>query len=224
MIDENYILEIYKNKVKLPPSYFKKYEKVPNCPIQSWNYEWGDHDFPRVWSVLDFKEWMNKYKINIDNLGCTCNSDPEIEFIQPKNKHILQYPPNDLHTLNISNFFDFFIFNQTIEHLHNPFLAVKNIYNSLKINGYVFTSVPTINIPHSTPIHFNGYNPMGLAMLFINCGFEVIEIGQWGNYNYIKQLWDTHMWPGYNQLNIDGFVPNEEKNVCQCWILAQKKK
>ena len=101
-------------------------------------------------------------------------------------------------------------------------MAVKNIYNTIKPGGYVFTSVPTLNIPHSTPIHFNGFNPMGLAMLFMSCGFEVIEIGQWGNYEYISKLWNKHSWPGYDELNHGGKVTNEEQNVCQCWILAKK--
>jgi len=63
---------------------------------------------------------------------------------------------------------------------------------------------------------------MGLAMLFKTANFEVIEIGQWGNYDYITQLWGTHDWPGYDKLNKNNIVTNEEKNVCQCWILARK--
>jgi 2-polyprenyl-3-methyl-5-hydroxy-6-metoxy-1,4-benzoquinol methylase len=52
------------------------------------------------------------------------------------------------------NEFDFFIFSQTLEHLYNPFEAVKQIYEIVKPGGYVFTSVPTLNIPHM--IHING--------------------------------------------------------------------
>ena len=63
--------------------------------------------------------------------------------------------------------FDFFLFSQTIEHLYNPHLAIRNIRNAMKPSGLVFTSVPTINIPHMTPVHFGGYTPMGLASMFI---------------------------------------------------------
>ena len=131
------------------------------------------------------------------------------------------YPPYDLHdiSLNIKNEFDFFLFNQTIEHLYNPFEALKQINNIVKPGGYVFTSVPTINIPHNTPIHFNGFTPMGLAMLFKSANFEIIEIGQWGNLEYITKMFSTHDWPGHNALKN---ITNEEKNVCQCWILAKK--
>jgi len=63
---------------------------------------------------------------------------------------------------------------------------------------------------------------MGLAMLFKSVGFEIIEIGQWGNFDYIKRLWGTHSWPGYDTIHSYGKVTNEESNCCQCWILAKK--
>jgi len=216
------IHKLYIDKVKLPNSYFKKYEHVPPCPVKAWNYVWGNNDFPRVWTILDFKEWVEKYNIKSESLAYTCASDLELEFIESTKKTHLNYPPYDLHLLDMKEEFDFFLFNQTIEHLYNPFMAMENIYNSLKSGGYVFTSVPTINIPHMTPIHFNGYTPMGLAMLFKSVGFEIVEIGQWGNFEYIQNLWGTHSWPGFNNLNSNGKVTNEESNVCQCWILAKK--
>jgi len=219
------IVKIYNEKVKLPDSYFKKYENLPKCPVRMWDYNWGNHDFPRVWCVLDFIEWIKKYNITIQHLGYTCNIDPELEFLIPLRYTLVSYPPYDLHTISNyinKNEFDFFLFNQTIEHLHNPFEAIKQIYNIVKPGGYVFTSVPTLNIPHITPIHFNGYTPMGLAMLFKSANFEILEIGQWGNFNYISKLWSTHKWPGYDELNNNNIVENDERNVCQCWILARK--
>jgi hypothetical protein len=72
------------------------------------------------------------------------------------------------------------------------------------------------------PFHFNGYLPLGLAMLFKSAGFEVVEVGQWGNLDYVKQLWQTHSWPDVKALEKNGIVTNEKKNVCQCWILARK--
>ena len=69
-----------------------------------------------------------------------------------------------------------------------------------------------------TPIHYNGYNPMGLALLFLSTGFEIIEIGQWGNYDYISKLFWRHFWPDSTQVS----HVNEERNVAQCWILAKK--
>jgi len=217
---ENEIRELYYNKVKLPDSYFNKYKTLPDCPVKKYNYQWNGKDFPRNRCILDFIEWVNKYDIKIENLGYT-HDDPELEFIYPINKTLVSYPEYDLH--NISNFFnsefDFFLFNQTLEHLYNPFQCVQEIYKILKPGGYVFTSVPTLNIPHMVPIHFNGFTPMGLAMLFKTANFEIIEIGQWGNFEYLAKLFSTHCWPSNEDLNNTN---NEERNVCQCWILAKK--
>jgi SAM-dependent methyltransferase len=224
MFTDDELQKIYLEKVKLPDTYFQKYTNVPPCPVKAYNYNWGSKDFPRTWCILDFIEWSKKYNFNIDHLGYTCESDPELEFIQPKQKTLLSYPPYNLHTIanHYKDEFDFFLFNQTIEHLYNPFEAVKQIYQIVKPGGYVFTSVPTVNIPHLMPFHFNGFTPFGLAMLFKTANFEIVEMGQWGNFKYISNLWQNHSWPGYEQLNTNNFISNEEKNACQCWILAKK--
>ena len=218
---ENELMSIYVRYVKKSGNYFNKYSTIPRCPVRIWNYSWVGHDIPRNFAILDFIEWTNKYSIHLgDELGITCTIDPELEFISYKNTTLLEYPPYDLHNdySNLHNKFDFFIFNQTIEHLYNPFMAWENIDKYVKPGGYVFTSVPTINIPHSTPIHYNGYNPMGLALLFHSTGFNIVETGQWGNYDYITKLFNQHSWPDTSQVS----HANEERNVAQCWILARR--
>jgi hypothetical protein len=225
MFSEAEIVALYEQKVKKPSSYFTKYEQVPPCTIRAYGNSWNGRDFPRTWCILDFKEWMEKYNLrDIQHLGYTSMTDPELEFLQPKEKTYLPYPPYDLHTIgnHHQETFDFFLFSQTLEHLYNPFLAMQQIFKTVKKGGYVFTSVPTLNIPHMMPIHFNGFTPLGLALLFQSAGFDVVEVGQWGNYEYIQRLFGTHSWPSFTELQHDGKVTNEEKNVCQCWILARK--
>lgn len=217
--------DIYELFVKKPPSYFKKWELLPPCTIQAWNNSYKNHDFPRVWAYYDFQEWIRRYNLeSCGVLGSTCAGDPELHLLKPSETITIEYPPYDLHQIGaqFQNKFDFFLFNQTLEHLHNPYEAVRQIYQTMKPGGYIFTSVPTLNIPHSTPIHFGGFNPMGLAMLFVSNGFRIVEIGQWGNYDYIRKLWATHKWPDAEDLLKNGRISNEEENVCQCWILAQK--
>lgn len=224
MLTDSEIMELYVSKVKRPVSYFTQYEKVPPCPVKSWGYSWQDFDFPRVHAILDFRRWISDYNIKPESLAYTCDTDPELEFITQQRSVYIPYPNYDLHTIGtqFKDEFDFFLFNQTIEHLQNPFIAVQSIYETLKPGGYCFTSVPTINIPHTTPYHYGGFNPMGLAIMFKNAGFEVVEIGQWGNLDYIKTIFERQGWIGYNTLNRNGIVTNEENNVCQCWILAKK--
>jgi SAM-dependent methyltransferase len=218
------IQEIYETKVKKPPSYFTKYYNLPSDPLPSWTYSWEMNDFPRIWILLDFKEWVTKYNLTQGAiLASTHAQDPELEFLSYETIIHLPYPVQDLHKpLPHINTYDFFVFNQTLEHLYNPQLALKNIYAAVKPGGYVFTSVPVFSIPHLTPFHYAGFTPMGLAMLFLTAGFEVCEIGQWGNYKYITKLFGTHTFKSYHDLHTNNCVENEPENACQTWILARK--
>jgi hypothetical protein len=227
---ESEIQDFYLSTVKKDEIYLKKYDILSNDDkdfldniFSHPNYRWDVRDYSRVRTIFDFKNWIEKYQIDTDKLAYTYEDDPELKLINYKSKFLISYDVvnGDLHKMNNTNEFDIFLFNQTIEHLYNPFICIQNIYNSLKIGGYVFTSVPMINIPHSTPIHFNGFNTIGLSMLFKTCGFEVLEVGQWGNYEYISKLFETHNWPGYSNLSENG-IKNEERNIVSCWILAKK--
>ena len=129
----------------------------------------------------------------------------------------------DLHLLDSADIgvdFDMALFAQTLEHLWDPLLSVKNLFGKLRYGGYIFTSVPSLNIQHMTPNHYQHFTPMGLAMLFINAGFEVVEIGQWGNLDYEVKLLHTLQWPKWSDL--DQPVVNQREHPCACWILARK--
>ncbi len=231
------IEEFYKKHIKKDKSYYAPITKKEILSLK-FEYTVGDrhfahspegHDFPSIKCLLDFMSWVEKYQINnIEHFLSTDLSDPEVNFLKFKNYTDIQYDDkteaNDLHTIKLEpNTYDFVLFSQTIEHLYNPALALSNLYNATKEGGYIFTSVPTINIPHMTPIHFGGYTPMGLCMLFESAGYKTLEVGNWGTYNYIKTIFKTHNWPDYSKLiNIFGRIKNKERNVAQTWILAQK--
>ena len=216
---EKEIQRIYKNIVKKDNSYFNK--GLPKCPIKKWHYSWNGKDAPRNFCIRDFQEWVKKHNLEKPkNLGYTCESDPELEFLNPEKKVSYPYKDgnNDLHNFEVEEKHDFFMFHQTLEHVYNPWKVVENIGKNVSPGGYVFTSVPTINIPHSTPFHFTGIYPMGLALMFISAGFEIVETGQWGNCKYITTIFSSHNWPDVRTTGIK----NEERNVAQCWILAKK--
>lgn len=223
---------LYVENVQKDHLYLSKYDTLDPMTIlflesifTTPEYAWDVRSYTRVRTILDCREWIEKYQITSDTIAYTCEEDPELRLLAFKNKILIDYNHEtgvgDLHALTVIEKFNFFLFHQTLEHLYNPFLAVSNIFRSLKNGGYVFTSVPTINIPHMTPLHFNGFTPMGLCMLFVSCGFRVLEIGQWGNYEYIQKLFSTHSWPGYRHLSDYG-ITNEAHNVVDCWILAVK--
>jgi SAM-dependent methyltransferase len=222
---EDEIIRVYQTYVNKPNEYYRKFECLPlelNC--KKWN--WDTKDCSRIFTILDFKEWLVKHSIgHFPKVLATCLTDPELEYITYDKIVVAEYinRENDLHTLDLpGKDFDFIILNQTLEHLYNPFICVENLYNHLKPGGYLFTSVPTINIPHLMPFHFNGYTPIGLCMLMKSAGFEVVETGFWGNLDYMNFMFQNWTWPNYKQLMKNGEIKNEPGRYVQTWILATK--
>jgi len=68
----------------------------------------------------------------------------------------------------------------------------------------------------------NFFSIVLVLTIILSCGFEIKEVGQWGNYQYIEAMFKHHKWPDYQFLIKNGKIKNEEQNVARCWILAQK--
>lgn len=224
-LTNNYTEELYNKFVVKPYSYFKKFEKLQDCLSSEELNRYSKMDPPRVVSIIDFKEWIKKYDIeNGENLLSTCPADPELRYLNYKNQTNAEYPNHDLHTLNLENKnYDFVLVNQTIEHLHTPILALLKIKEHLKDNGFIYITVPTINIPHMTPIHFNGYTPNGLCALVESSGFEVLECGYWGNKKYIDYIFTHGDWCTYKEvLDENGLLKYDPVCQAQTWVLAKK--
>lgn len=225
LFTEEQIIDVYNRHVNKPIEYYKKYETLP-FGLNDKNWKWEGKDFPRIRCILDFQDWLKKNNLrHFGKVLSTFSTDPELEYITFDSLYHAPYHAgsNDLHTLDLDEKeFDLVIFNQTLEHLYNPFISVSNLYNHTKDGGYLFTSVPTINIPHMTPFHFNGLTPMGLCMLMKSVGFKIIELGFWGNVDYIRFIFETGSWPDYRQLMRNGIITNQRDKNAQCWILVQK--
>jgi len=224
LFSEQEIHETYNKHVLKPESYFNRFNPFPiELNIQNW--KWEGKDFPRIPCILDFKEWVKKHQINhINQLLVTDDLDPEVEFLNYTSIDCVPYSggKGDFHTINLEKEYDFILFSQTIEHLYNPFLSMWNLYHHLKPGGFLFTSMPVINIPHMVPFHFNGYTPIGLCMLMKSVGFEVLELGYWGNNDYINKLFTNKNWPSYEDLLVDGNIKHDKGSEAQTWILVQK--
>ena len=108
-----------------------------------------------------------------------------------------------------------------LEHLYNPVLCVQNVYNQLVKGAYFYCNVPTLNLIHGYPENFiTGFTPVGLGCLLKQAGFEILEIGQWGNLEYIESVFFKNNWPFLSNSPIP--THNIFERPCQCWILARK--
>jgi SAM-dependent methyltransferase len=229
LFSEQEIIDTYKTYVVKDKSYYTKandeYKKLSSKDKE----KLFSTDFPRVASLFDYKEWVEKYDLKSpESLLSTFRGDLELQYVNPNNITYFEYMGNgdgDLHTINLGERnFDFIIFNQTLEHLYNPFLCMKNLYDHLKPGGYLYTTVPTINIPHMVPFHFWGMTPIGLCMLGKSVGFNVCECGFWGNYEYLGHIFTYNEWPNNDGVfDDDGNIKTTDLCQSQTWVLLQKQ-
>lgn len=223
MLTEQDIHLLYNTHITKPPHYLSKglHEIHQSGVIPL--YEPRNKDACRVFTVMDFKEWISKYHITPNHALFTYAEDYEIPFLPYKTSTVIEYdgtPTYDLHQIDLPfKEYDFILFSQTLEHLYNPFKCVQNLYNHLQPGGYIFTSVPTLNIPHMTPFHFGHFFPIGLTCMFKECGFDVLEVGYWGNLSYAQYILQHQRWPDIYTLPS---LQNDPKQTCQTWLLAQK--
>jgi hypothetical protein len=60
----------------------------------------------------------------------------------------------------------------------------------------------------------------GLATVLEAAGFEVVELGLWGNADYAAKLLKTKQWPAYSDL--DKPIENDPMVPCGVWALARR--
>lgn len=72
--------------------------------------------------------------------------------------------------------FDRVLFNQVLEHVPEPPLALQEMYRVLKPGGRIFCSVPLFFQEHQAPYDFFRYTQYGLRKLFTDAGFEIVRL------------------------------------------------
>ena len=123
------IEEIYEKYVVKSDEYYRKsndeYHKLSDAEKR----EWFPRDFPRLASLFDYKEWVEKYDLHhVGKLLSTCETDFELKSITYDQIFICDYLVDkkyELHTMDLEDKdYDMIIFNQTLEHLYNPFIVL----------------------------------------------------------------------------------------------------
>lgn len=211
--------------------YSQKYNILP-LGRNNRKWTWEEKDYPRVQSLLHFEDIINYLggKIKLEKL-LTFNGkdDPEVEILAPSEHLDINYEDDpahhDLHTLELlpelEGHFDIIMINQTLEHVYDPILCLKNVRKYLKTDGLLYINVPSNNIPHGEPHHFyTGFTPIGVGALLEASGYEIGSMGYWGSQHYINFLFAHNTWPDYTQLPV---MHNDKKCPCISWAFGVKK-
>lgn len=188
---------------------------------------WKNKDVARYASVNYFNKYVKKYSLKSEKFLGFADAKNDIELSLLPHNIIISDDHNeggrDLEVLddyNLDKDFDFCFLNQTLEHLAYPERAIKNIYNHLNENGYLYMNWPVLNIPHMQPLYFyTGITVVCIMRLAEDIGFKIIESGSWGNKQYIDFIYENFNWPDYSQISLN----NEGANrPCIGWVLLQK--
>ena len=151
-----------------------------------------DH-WPRKLALYDFHTWIQDHSLQSPDRLALLGDAPEAEFLSPKNRLEHLFVPlleqNDLHDMGaMKKLRDFrpsmILLGDVFQSLHDPQLAMSNIFDALEDGGYVFLCAPLTGVSDQMPFHFYHSTWMGLAVLLESSGFETVEIRQWGNLHY----------------------------------------
>jgi SAM-dependent methyltransferase len=221
------IVAVFEKHVRKPVEYFTRLARIEQSLTEDEKRHWMGKDVPRLYAWMEFRQWIKHYNIQTGKkLFATCAGDIELRSLNYEEIHLFDYEQSqkyDLHTLEVDHQdFDLVVFNQTLEHTYNPFMVMQRLFRVLKPGGYLYTTVPTINMPHLVPYHFWGITPMGMCMLSMTVGFNVCECGYWGNKRYMEQIFANKIWPDYTQVKTNGEIENDFHCQAQTWILARK--
>jgi SAM-dependent methyltransferase len=203
--------------------------EIPQYGVEILRYNnnkwtWRGRACSRIMSLMAFKDFVKRLNI-FSNKMLIMNGvkDPELQYIKSNEVVYCNYEDDkekyDLHSLDLGVYdYDFFMCNNTLEHLYNPIKCLKNIGKHLKFGGWFYGCVPVNDIPHTTPFHYaTGFTSTGVAAMLIEAGFEIISIGQWGNVDYLKKMFLTG-WPDYKHVSFY----NDKKCPVICWVFAKK--
>lgn len=122
-------------------------------------------------------------KKKVLDLGCG-NKRLENIFIKYNNNYTgYDYSDYDFESdlINIpSEKYDLILSIAVIEHLSNPDKYIKNIFNLLKNNGYLYLITPNINLTkhsfYDDYTHKKPYTPLTLKRIFNDYGFNSIKL------------------------------------------------
>src|SRR5262249_3488029 len=160
------ILSIYHSFIEQHSTeeYAHRYVPLPLEKNSKSGWNWKGRDFARVISLLEFDRFVQEHNISAEKLlAINGSSDPELFFISHRKMLAADYDADsqryNLHTLDLpEKDFDFVMANQTLEHVYDPVLCLRNIYDHMRPGGILYFNVPVISILHSMPFHeYTGY-------------------------------------------------------------------
>jgi SAM-dependent methyltransferase len=131
----------------------------------------------------------------------------------------IDFPEFDICTDILPDRFDLIICEHIFEHLLYPYAAAQNIHAMLNPSGHTLIVAPFLYQVHNNPNDCWRWTEQGLKTLLIECGFNSIATGSWGNRACIIATFKKE-YRLYNR-HIHSLT-NEPQYPIVIWALAKK--
>ena len=167
--------------------------------------------------ILKFLQSINYKNLNILEIS----GERWKGLFNAKTYKSLSYPTFDIEKESgNSDQYDLIILEHILEHVSNPKLALTNVFNLLKSDGWIILVTPFLIKVHKSPLDCTRWTKEGLNFLLQQVGFKKnnIIVGQWGNESAVKA--NFHKWVKYNPFKHS--LKNEEAFPVAVWAFAQK--
>eukprot|EP00520_Triparma_pacifica_P015693 CAMPEP_0118666840 /NCGR_PEP_ID=MMETSP0785-20121206/19443_1 /TAXON_ID=91992 /ORGANISM="Bolidomonas pacifica, Strain CCMP 1866" /LENGTH=351 /DNA_ID=CAMNT_0006561205 /DNA_START=71 /DNA_END=1123 /DNA_ORIENTATION=+ len=138
---------------------------------------------------FDDTHWTEAFFRKFCDQMISCFYEPKMEkagafqlqdesALKEDEKHLLNTLELHFDLLNVTeaiprNTFTLFVLNQVLEHVQNPYVALKNIFSLLRPGGIVVASTPFHAPNHGAPNDYFRYAPQGMVSVLREVGFEV---------------------------------------------------
>jgi 2-polyprenyl-3-methyl-5-hydroxy-6-metoxy-1,4-benzoquinol methylase len=131
----------------------------------------------------------------------------------------IQYPDHDIcdPMLDLGRQFDVVIAEQVLEHVRDPWQAMRNMARLCTPNGLVVVTTPFLVRRHPAPNDFWRFTEEGLQVLAQDVGLAVEHLQSWGNRQCVAA--NLFRWVRRRPWNS---LKNEPNFPVVVWMLARK--
>jgi SAM-dependent methyltransferase len=183
--------------------------------------------FPEASSGSD--QWQrvvmnDAVRAHIDSIGPAALTAVEIsgnahQDLGWKSFRSLDYPEFDICAPTPQDEFDVVICEQVLEHVIDPWGAVRNLRALCRPGGHVIVTTPFLIKVHELPLYgmrdYWRFTPRGIRVLLESAGLEVVSVRTWGNRMCVYGNLDR--WSGYRRWLPLGDRPD---TPVQVWAFA----
>jgi SAM-dependent methyltransferase len=161
------------------------------------------------WEILKiFKSYIEPLDAKIDTVAIVGGwvEEPELIHLARKEVTFFGIDNGSLDNFNYLNLnvlskfekqFDLVVCSQVLEHVYDVKIALENLVNLVKPDGYLWVACPASNYAHGSPDYFSaGYSPQLITQLLESNSIEIIFAENYGSprmyfFTHGIQYWPT---------------------------------